>query len=69
MGSEYETVSFAHDASTGMRVIIAIYSTALGPALGGTRFWPFPSEEAALRDVLRLAKAMAHAGLCPGSQL
>ena len=57
---EYETVSYAHDPDSGLRCIIAIYSTALGPALGGTRIYPFASEEAALRDVLRLSKAMAY---------
>jgi glutamate dehydrogenase/leucine dehydrogenase len=60
LGGDYETISFAHDPASGLRCIIAIYSTALGPALGGTRFWPFESEEAALRDVLRLSKAMAY---------
>ena len=59
IAGEYETISYARDEASGLRCIIAIYSTALGPALGGTRFWPFDSEEAALRDVLRLAKAMA----------
>jgi glutamate dehydrogenase/leucine dehydrogenase len=66
---EYETVSYAHDAATGLRSIIAIYSTALGPALGGTRFYPFASEEAALRDVLRLAKAMAYKAAAAGLDL
>ena len=60
LGDRYETITFAHDPSSGLRCIIAIYSTALGPALGGTRFWPFESEEAALRDVLRLSRAMAY---------
>jgi glutamate dehydrogenase/leucine dehydrogenase len=69
LGAEYETVSFAHDPETGLRCIIAIYSTALGPALGGTRFYPFPSEEAALRDVLRLAKAMAFKASAAGLDL
>ncbi|HJR19091.1 MAG TPA: Glu/Leu/Phe/Val dehydrogenase dimerization domain-containing protein [Actinomycetota bacterium] len=59
LAGEYETVNYAHDPESGLRCIIAVYSTALGPALGGTRFYPFPSEEAALRDVLRLARAMA----------
>jgi leucine dehydrogenase len=60
IADEYETISYAHDPPSGLRCIIAIYSTALGPALGGTRFWPFSSEEEALRDVLRLSKAMAY---------
>ena len=65
----YETVSYAHDEDTGLRCIIAIYSTALGPALGGTRFWPFESEDAALLDVLRLAKAMAYKASAAGLDL
>src|SRR5450755_2298095 len=48
----HEQVVFCQDAPTGLRAIIAIYSTALGPALGGTRFYPYQSEDAALADVL-----------------
>src|SRR6266540_330473 len=69
IGAEYETISYAHDPDSGLSCIIAIYSTALGPALGGTRFWPFESEEAALRDVLRLAKAMAYKASAAGLDL
>ncbi len=69
LAGEYETVSYAHDASTGLRCIIAVYSTALGPALGGTRFYPFASEEAALRDVLRLSRAMAYKASAAGLDL
>ena len=60
ISDEYETISYANDPDSGLHCIIAIYSTALGPALGGTRFWPFESEDAALEDVLRLSKAMAY---------
>ncbi|MPZ72459.1 MAG: valine dehydrogenase, partial [Nitriliruptorales bacterium] len=49
--------------------IIAVYSTALGPALGGTRFYPYASEEAALIDVLRLSKGMAYKAACAGLDL
>jgi valine dehydrogenase (NAD+) len=59
-------VVFCHDAPTGLRAIIAIYSTALGPSLGGTRFYPYPSEEAALADVLNLARAMAYKNALAG---
>ena len=69
LGGEYETVCFAHDAATGLRCIIAVYSTALGPALGGTRFYPFASEEEALRDVLRLSRAMAYKASAAGLDL
>src|SRR5580692_9088320 len=56
----HEQVVFCQDAPTGLRAIIAIYSTRLGPGLGGTRFFPYPSEDAALADVLNLSRAMAY---------
>ena len=55
-----EQVVFCQDPQTGLRAIIAIYSTALGPALGGTRFFPYPTEDAALTDALNLSRAMAY---------
>ncbi|MGH2829200.1 MAG: Glu/Leu/Phe/Val family dehydrogenase [Actinomycetota bacterium] len=66
LGSEYEQIVFAHEPDSGLRTIVAIHSTALGPALGGTRFYPFASEEAALADVLRLSKAMSYKNACAG---
>ena len=65
----HEQVVFGHDAETGLRCIIAIYSTALGPALGGTRFYPYADEEKALVDVLRLSKGMAYKAACAGLDL
>lgn len=65
----HEQVAFCHDPRTGLRAIIAIYSTALGPALGGTRFYPYPDEDAALADVLDLAKAMAYKNALAGLDL
>jgi valine dehydrogenase (NAD+) len=65
----HEQVVFCQDAPTGLRAIIAIYSTALGPALGGTRFYPYPSEEAALADVLNLSRAMAYKNALAGLDL
>ena len=62
----HEQVVFCQDAPTGLRAIIAIYSTALGPALGGTRFYPYPDEDAALADVLNLARAMAYKNAMAG---
>jgi valine dehydrogenase (NAD+) len=62
----HEQVVFCHDAPTGLRAIIAIYSTALGPSLGGTRFYPYPSEDAALADVLNLSRAMAYKNALAG---
>src|SRR5499427_3796617 len=56
----HEQVVFCQDVQSGLRAIIAIYSTALGPALGGTRFYPYPTEDAALADVLNLSRAMAY---------
>src|SRR5437667_10068763 len=58
LGEEFEEVVFFHDAPSGLRGIVAIHSTALGPALGGTRLYPYATEDDALRDVLRLARGM-----------
>lgn len=54
----HEEVIFHRDADSGLEVIVAIHSTLLGPALGGTRWQPYTNEAAALEDVLRLAEAM-----------
>ena len=66
----HELVVLGTDPETGLRAVIAIHSTALGPALGGTRMYPYPSEEAAIEDALRLSKGMtlksAAAGLALG---
>ena len=62
----HEQVVFGSDEETGLRCIIAIHSTALGPSLGGTRFWPYEDDEAALIDVLRLSKAMTLKAACAG---
>jgi valine dehydrogenase (NAD+) len=59
-GPDHEQVVFCQDTPTGLRAIIDIYSTALGPGLGGTRFYPYASEDEALTDVLGLSKAMAN---------
>lgn len=60
---------FCSDPASGLRAIIAIYSTALGPALGGTRFYPYASEADALADVLNLSRAMAYKAACAGLDL
>lgn len=65
----HEQVVFCQDDASGLRAIIAIYSTALGPALGGTRFYPYPSEQAAVDDVLNLSRAMAYKAACAGLPL
>lgn len=56
----HEQVLACHDPSVGLKAFIAIYSTSLGPALGGVRMWPYPTEEEALTDVLRLAPSLAY---------
>jgi valine dehydrogenase (NAD+) len=68
-GTGHEQVAFFQDPASGLRAIIAIYSTALGPALGGTRFYPYASEDAALADVLNLSRAMAYKAACAGLDL
>ena len=65
----HEQVVFCQDPPSGLRAIIAIYSTALGPALGGTRFYPYANEAAALSDVLALSRAMAYKASCAGLDL
>jgi valine dehydrogenase (NAD+) len=62
----HEQVVFCQDKRSGLRAIIAIYSTALGPSLGGTRFYPYASEEDAVHDVLELARAMAYKNALAG---
>ncbi|MGJ3220947.1 Glu/Leu/Phe/Val dehydrogenase dimerization domain-containing protein [Geobacillus thermoleovorans] len=57
---EHEQVVFCHDEATGLRAIIAIHSTALGPALGGCRMHPYATTEEALADALRLSKGMTY---------
>ncbi|CAN5567294.1 branched-chain amino acid dehydrogenase [soil metagenome] len=68
-GEGYEQVVYCSDDHSGLRAIIAIHSTALGPALGGTRFYPYRSEEAALDDVLRLARGMTYKAAAAGLDL
>lgn len=65
----HEQVVFCQDKATGLRAIIGIYSTALGPALGGTRFYPYESEDAAIHDLLELSRAMAYKSSLAGLDL
>jgi leucine dehydrogenase len=65
----FEQVAYCHDAATGLRAIVAIHSTALGPSLGGTRFYPYASEDDALVDVCRLAKGMTYKHAACGNDL
>ena len=66
---DYEQVVFCHHRATGLRAIVAVHSTALGPALGGTRFYPYATEEDALVDVLRLSKGMTYKAALAGLDL
>jgi leucine dehydrogenase len=65
----YEQVVFCHDRDTGLRSIIAIHDTTLGPALGGVRMWPYATEDEALEDCLRLARAMTYKAAAAGLHL
>jgi valine dehydrogenase (NAD+) len=65
----HEQVVFCQDKPTGLRAIIAIYSTALGPALGGTRFYPYETEDDAVHDALELSRAMAYKNALAGLDL
>jgi valine dehydrogenase (NAD+) len=65
----HQQVTFINDQQSGLRGIIAIYSTKLGPALGGTRCYPYPTVEAALDDVLRLSHGMTYKAACAGLDL
>ena len=65
----HEQVVFCRDEATGLRAIIAIHDTRLGPALGGTRFYPYASEAEALTDVLRLSQGMTHKAAAAGIAL
>jgi leucine dehydrogenase len=57
---QHEQVVFGHDKASGLKAIVAIHNTTLGPALGGCRMWPYTSDEEALRDVLRLSRGMTY---------
>jgi leucine dehydrogenase len=69
--SEYghEQVVFCHEQATGLRAVIAIHNTILGPALGGCRMWPFESEEEALADAMRLSRGMTYKNAAAGLNL
>jgi valine dehydrogenase (NAD+) len=69
LGDGHEQVVFCRDEATGLRAIIAIYSTALGPGLGGTRFYPYADDDSALRDVLNLSRGMAYKAALAGLDL
>ena len=65
----HEQVVFCHDNETGLKAIIAIHNTVLGPALGGTRMWQYDNELDALKDVLRLSRGMTYKAAVTGLAL
>ncbi len=66
---EHEQVVYGYDKDTGLKCIIAIHNTVLGPALGGTRIWNYNSEKEALKDVLRLSRGMTYKSAISGINL
>lgn len=66
---DHEQVAFCNDNATGLKAIIAIHDTTLGPALGGTRFWNYKSEAEAIYDVLRLSRGMTYKAAITGINL
>nr|WP_304218453.1 branched-chain amino acid dehydrogenase [Fredinandcohnia onubensis] len=66
---DYEQLVFCQDKQSGLKAIIAIHDTTLGPALGGTRMWTYASEEDAIEDALRLAKGMTYKNAAAGLNL
>jgi len=65
----HEGVHAFYDAISGLKCVIAVHSTALGPAAGGCRMWPYPDAEAALEDALRLSRAMSYKNAIAGIDL
>ena len=65
----HEQVVFCNDKESGLKAIIAIHNTTLGPSLGGTRMWNYASEAEALQDVLRLSRGMTYKSAISGLNL
>lgn len=66
LGADHEQVAVCHDRATGLRAVIALYDTRLGPGLGGTRFFPYPTHDEAVADALRLSRGMAYKNALAG---
>lgn len=66
---DYEQLVFCQDKNSGLKAIIAIHDTTLGPALGGTRMWTYANEQEAIIDALRLARGMTYKAACAGLNL
>ena len=69
IANKHEKVIYGYDEATGLKVIVAVHNTALGPALGGMRIWNYTSEEEALVDVLRLSQGMTYKSAVAGLDL
>ena len=67
--TEHEQVVFCHNKEAGLKAIIAIHNTTLGPALGGLRMWPYATEQEAIDDVLRLSRGMTYKAAVAGLNL
>lgn len=67
--SLHEQVVFCHNKKAGLKAIIGIHSTVLGPALGGARLWPYKEEAQAIHDVLRLSRGMTYKNAAAGLAL
>jgi leucine dehydrogenase len=67
--SGHEQIVFCNNSEVGLKAIIAIHNTTLGPALGGLRMWPYGSEQEALDDVLRLSRGMTYKAAVSGLNL
>ena len=67
--NDHEQIVFCHDKDTGLKAIIGIHNTVLGPALGGTRMWKYNNEWEALNDVLRLSRGMTYKSAISGLNL
>lgn len=65
----HEQLVYCHDEATGLKAIIGIHNTVLGPSLGGTRFWNYATEEEAVTDVLRLSRGMTYKAAVSGLNL
>lgn len=65
----YEQLVICHDQASGLKAIICIHDTTLGPALGGTRMWKYESEDAAILDAMRLARGMSYKNAAAGLNL
>ncbi|KGR78377.1 Glu/Leu/Phe/Val dehydrogenase dimerization domain-containing protein [Ureibacillus manganicus] len=66
---DYEQLVFCQDQTSGLKAIIAIHDTTLGPALGGVRMWPYATEDEAVEDALRLARGMTYKNAAAGLNL